>query len=319
MTHPFWVSEADATFSDQSEPDPLDAEILLLGFRQTGVVSGCDVTQSSGSEMEIDVASGEVLIAGASTTVSAQPDRTIATADGTNPRFDLVTINSSGTVVVTTGTPAVQPVSPDMPDATSVPLAYVYVPASDTTITDNQIHDKRVLLVASAGASTMYAENSGEDFVVSTSAFPWKGSSVTPNVDIDIHGLVFIGTVISGGDYQGAVITESGGTVATITKSEEVTATALDAEVAEGKMLVQFATPITLSADTTYYLLMGRTDAGDTYSLPSQFPNAEFAFPFGGMVANQSSRIAKQNPAVSDTISFSTPGVVRMGVLWSIV
>ncbi len=319
MTHPFWVSEADATFSDQAEPDPLDAQIFLLGFQQTGVVSGCVVTQSSGAEMEVDVAAGEVLIAGASTTVSAQPDRTIATADGTNPRFDLVTINSSGTVVVTTGTPAVQPVSPDMPDATSVPLAYVYVPASDTTITDNQIHDKRVLLVPSSSSDITYSENNGEDHATSTSAFAWKGSSVVPNVDLLIHGLVFVGTVISGGNYRGAVMTESGGTVATITTSEEVTATSVDAETDNGKMMVQFDPPITLTADTTYYLLMGRTDGGDTYSLPSQFPTTTFAFPFGGMVANQTSRIAKENPAVSDTISFSTAGVVRMGVLWSIV
>ena len=320
MTHPFWVSEADATFSDQSEPDPLDAEILLLGFRQTGVVSGCDVTQSSGSEMEIDVASGEVLIAGASTTVSAQPDRTIATADGTNPRFDLVTINSSGTVVVTTGTPAVQPQSPDMPDATSVPLAYVYVPASDTTITDNQIHNKRVLLVASSGVSTYFSWNDPDDgSSTSSSAFPWKGAGLNPQIEVLLHGMVFCGSTTQGGDYQGAVITVDGSNdILTIDKTSTYTVLTGDAQLTNATILHMFASPITLLAGTDYWLMVGRTDQSDTFALPVQYPSGDHNYPFSAMPPISSKRVAKANPAIGDPLDDADGVVVRIAALWEI-
>ncbi len=318
MTLPFLPNEADATFNDQAEPDAVDFEILLLGFRQTGVVSGCDVTQSSGSEMEIDVASGEALLAGVSVTVSAQPDETIATADGSNPRVDLVTVNSGGTVVVTAGTAAGNPVSPAIP-ANSVPLAFVYVPASDTTITDNQINDKRVFIIASAAADQMFAYNSGEEQGLSGGADATKGAGIVTNVDIKIHGLVFIGTVISGAKYKGYVMTESGGTIASIIDTTpEETATSIDAETTHGQLMLNFTDPVTLTADTTYYLMVGRTDGGDTYTLPIQHGSLRHTFPFGGLVANASMRVAKQAPAVSDSVTFFTSGPPRMGALWEI-
>ena len=66
MTLSFLPNEADATFTDQAEPDSVDFQILLLGYQQTGVVSGCAVTESSPVAVTVDVASCEVLLAGAS-------------------------------------------------------------------------------------------------------------------------------------------------------------------------------------------------------------------------------------------------------------
>jgi len=57
----------------------------------------------------------------------------------------LVVINSSATKSVTAGTAAVEPVMPAIP-ANSVVLATVFVPASDTTIENNQITDRRVIV-----------------------------------------------------------------------------------------------------------------------------------------------------------------------------
>lgn len=319
MTLPFLPNEADATFNDQAEPDSVDFEILLLGFQQTGVVSGCEVTESSGSEMEIDVASGEVLLAGSGISVSAQADETIATADGTNPRVDLVTINSGGSVVVTTGTPAENASSPGIP-ANSVPLAFVYVPASDTTITDNQINNKRVFIVAGAsGASTMYCLNHADEQTgTSTSAFPWKGSGTIPDFDIDIHELFFYGSITSGGTYQGGVVTISGGTVATIVKTAAHVAVGADAELLRGTLTLRFSTPISLTAGTTYYLMVGRTDQSDTFAVPVQFPAERHPWPFGAHPSPGSLRIAKAAPAVSDSVDeTSVNTTVKIGVLWS--
>ena len=146
MTSRFWTNEADAFDLNQAEPDSVDMDILLLGFQQTGVVSGCAVSESSPAAQTIDVAVGVVAIDNSQIAVSAQADVAVTAADGSNPRIDLITVNSSGTVVVTAGTAAAQPVAPTLPDP-SVALAYLSVPASDNTHQDAQISDKRVLLI----------------------------------------------------------------------------------------------------------------------------------------------------------------------------
>ncbi len=146
MVQPFLPNEADAFNANQAEPDSVDFEILLLGHQRTGVLSGCAVSEDpSTPDMTVDVTVGEVVETGEQITVSAQLNNTVTAADGTNPRIDLVTVNGSGTVVVTAGTAAAQPVAPAIP-ATSVPLAFLYVPTSDTSIADNQITDKRVFV-----------------------------------------------------------------------------------------------------------------------------------------------------------------------------
>ena len=146
MVQPFLPNEADAFNANQAEPDSVDFEILLLGHQRTGVISGCVVSEDpSTPDMTVDVTAGEVVETGEQITVSAQLNNVVSAADGTNPRIDLVTVNGSGTVVVTAGTAAAEPVAPAIP-ATSVPLAFLYVPTSDTSIADNQINDKRVFV-----------------------------------------------------------------------------------------------------------------------------------------------------------------------------
>ncbi len=146
MVQPFLPNEADAFHDNQAEPDSVDFEILLLGQRRTGVISGCVVSEDpSTPDMTVDVTAGEALETGEQISVSAALNNTVTAADGSNPRIDLVTINASGSVVVTAGTAAVQPVMPAVP-ATSVPLAALYVPQSDTSIANDQITDKRVFV-----------------------------------------------------------------------------------------------------------------------------------------------------------------------------
>ena len=155
MTHPFIPNEADATFPDQAEPDSVDFAILLLAHEGTGVASSCFVTESTSPAMSVDVTAGVVLLRGSQIQVAAQASKTIATADGSNPRVDLITVDESGTVVVTSGTAAVDPEAPAIPD-NSIPLAFVFVPASDTTIEDNQINDKRVVLGDAPSVSQVF-------------------------------------------------------------------------------------------------------------------------------------------------------------------
>lgn len=151
MVQPFIPNQGGAFHVNQAEPDTADFEILLRAYQGTAVLSGCAVSESSPAAQEVDVASGVVILAWEKITVSAQADKAVTAADGSNPRFDIISINSSGTAVVTAGTAAAQPEAPTIP-ASSVPLAFLYVPASDNTHADNQIVDKRVIVADRARA-----------------------------------------------------------------------------------------------------------------------------------------------------------------------
>ena len=136
-------NQADAGTSSQSEIDAQDIAILVAAYNGSGVVTGGAVTAQGTPDMTVAVAAGTVMIAGTHYAISAG-NATIATADSSNPRFDLISINTSGALVVTAGTAASNPVFPALPSTTAT-LAAVHVPAGDTAIATAQITDKRVI------------------------------------------------------------------------------------------------------------------------------------------------------------------------------
>lgn len=117
-------------------------DILVDGISgKNCVLSGCAVT--GGADMTPEVAKGAVLSNGVLYAMAAATV-TIGTADSTNPRIDLVVVNSSGSLAVRAGTAAAAP-KPPARTANDVVLAAVYVPASDTAIATSQITDMRML------------------------------------------------------------------------------------------------------------------------------------------------------------------------------
>jgi len=106
------------------------------------VLSGCAVTAQASPDMTVAVAKGAILSNGTLRAVTAG-NVTITAADATNPRIDLIVVNSSGTETVRTGTAAANPAPPTR-TANDVVLAVVYVPANDTAIQTNQISDIRI-------------------------------------------------------------------------------------------------------------------------------------------------------------------------------
>jgi hypothetical protein len=159
-------NQADAGTSSQSEVDAVDFGILVAAYNGTGVVTGGAVTAQGTPDMTVAIAAGTVLINGTRYTISSG-NGTIATADSSNPRFDLITINTSGAIVVTAGTAASNPVFPAIPADDAV-LAAVHVPAGDTAIATAQIIDKRVIVTNSAAAGVSdaidLAMGTGSDF-----------------------------------------------------------------------------------------------------------------------------------------------------------
>jgi hypothetical protein len=131
--------EGDSTI--QSVLFQEDLDILVAGLAGIDcVLSGLAVT--GGADMTPAVAKGAVLSNRAMFAIAAA-DVTITAADATNPRLDLIVVNSAGALAVRAGTAAAQP-KPPVRTANDVVIAMVYVPPNDTSIETTKCIDKRV-------------------------------------------------------------------------------------------------------------------------------------------------------------------------------
>ncbi len=166
-----------ASFIQQAEPDAVDIDTLTLGFADSGVVSGCGVTYNS--VLTVTVAAGTMKWAGTNAAV-AGGNLTVGAADPGLARFDLIVVNSSGTHSVVAGTAAATPVFPAIP-ATSVPLASVFVPAAATTLSANNIIDKRVILTTSGATVTV-----ADDTTTNATMYPTWVTAATGNLPIKV-------------------------------------------------------------------------------------------------------------------------------------
>lgn len=141
-------NEADAFNTNQAEPDKVDIDILVESFNRTGVAQGvsseCAVTKAAGSNLTFDIAGGDVFSRGRRWTVVAT-SKTLGAAHATNPRFDLIVVDSAGVVQVRAGAAAANPVFPSL-TAGDVALAAVYVPAAETASETSRITDKRMII-----------------------------------------------------------------------------------------------------------------------------------------------------------------------------
>lgn len=99
-----------------------------------GIISGCMPTISG---LNVTVAAGVVHLADGTRKEIAQTNITLDNADSSNPRIDLVYIDSTGTVAKITGTAAASPSAPALP-ANGISVAQVSVAANATagTLTD---------------------------------------------------------------------------------------------------------------------------------------------------------------------------------------
>lgn len=137
-------NEPGLAHPELADVDSGDFDIIVAGVAGNGVVEGCTTVQLGSPAMGVSVATGVVRIDDVDFNVPGG-NETIGAADTTYARKDLIAVNSSGDVVVLTGTPAVDSMYPDIPVG-HVVLAEVFVPANATTITTARIVDKRMVL-----------------------------------------------------------------------------------------------------------------------------------------------------------------------------
>jgi hypothetical protein len=163
-----------------------DIAILVAALAGTGVLTGCGVTAQGSPDMTLAVAAGSIQpAAGAASVAVTAGNVTITTADGTNPRIDLVSASATGTKTVTAGTAAASPKPPDLPSG-HVALAMVDVPASDTAISSGQITDKRCTVFALPAARApavpvlvqMKGASAGAVTSITLDAAPANGHSI---------------------------------------------------------------------------------------------------------------------------------------------
>lgn len=107
-----------------------------------GSSTECAVAQTTVASMKVNVLEGEIVMLGKRYRVP-RTTLTVSTADATNPRIDVVSVDLDGVVSITTGTPASSPSAPSI-SATSLALANVAVGAAVTSIVTANITDRRV-------------------------------------------------------------------------------------------------------------------------------------------------------------------------------
>ncbi len=120
---------------------------LFAAFRGTAVMSGCEVS-ATGTSRAVSITAGSVQIDGVEVAVGA--GSVTLDAGGSFDRYDLVSVNASGSKIVTKGTTKRK--CPTQPANTCL-LAIVFVPAGATVIATGNVYDARMLasrLVAAA-------------------------------------------------------------------------------------------------------------------------------------------------------------------------
>ena len=112
-----------------------------------GVVVGCIVSVGLPG-MFVSVGAGLVQASYEIGTASVElASLSLAPADVTNPRIDLIEVSASGVPTVKTGVAAALPLRPEV-SAGSIELAAVSIPAQTTVITSAMIDDRRVFVGA---------------------------------------------------------------------------------------------------------------------------------------------------------------------------
>ena len=130
---------------------------LFAAFRGTAVMSGCEVS-ATGTSRTVSITAGSVQINGEVIAVGA--GSVTLGAGSTFDRYDLVSVNASGSKIVTKG--ATKRKCPTQPANTCL-LAIVFVPAGATVIATGNVYDARMLislLVAQQIAASQYVGGS---------------------------------------------------------------------------------------------------------------------------------------------------------------
>lgn len=143
-------NDVDTAIDDLAELHKVHLAILagatggIAPAGASGVLEGGAVTAQGSPDNTVAVAIGKGRGGGRYVAWTAG-NVTMTAAHATLARMDMVSVSQAGTKTYTAGTAAANPTPPDVPTG-HVPLAIVYVPATDTTLSSDQIQDVRVFI-----------------------------------------------------------------------------------------------------------------------------------------------------------------------------
>ncbi len=124
------------------------------GYVPNGLVSGGGVEWVTGLDFTVGAAS---YVIGGTSLTSALTNVTLAAADPTDPRIDIIVLTSSGTAAVVAGVAAPSPVAPVVDPDTQIALAFINVAAAGTVptgITYTTIYKENIEWTSSAVGGT---------------------------------------------------------------------------------------------------------------------------------------------------------------------
>ena len=176
------------------------------------VVDGCEVTYSE-SAMTVTIAAGNVRHNGTTVPVAEQTDTLVA--DGSNPRFTWVTVDSTGTISLQAGTAASDPTVPEVGD--NVELALVRIEAGQTIAArctykmDKRVFGPRLVTTTSGGSSAILS--SDVSTTTSMQAVTGLSLSVSANTSYAWQALI-VYTASASGDYYWQITGPTGSVLA---------------------------------------------------------------------------------------------------------
>ena len=140
-------------------------------IQTTFLVSGGQVIWTSGLTFLVSAA---VYYINGVAYASAQQNITLDAADGSNPRIDVIAVDTTGTVVKVTGTAAASPSEPSVDPGTQLKLAIVSVAAAATepTVTNTSIYAENA-----GGPTEWNGATSGTGYSLSATADPRNGTT----------------------------------------------------------------------------------------------------------------------------------------------
>ncbi len=221
------------------------------GFLTGGVLTSADVDRETDYTAFTAIVNGTLIVVAASSV-------THDAGDGSDPRIDIVEVNSSGTVAIVKGTATTEnsttqprPPAPTL-TANSLMLAVVYVPTSASVILDANIFDRRVERNDQTAVSIIPRAPSALGDAAGTNQMATNtvgsGGSIVLDAQITVSKVTFeVTTAGVNGTVNFAIFSEDGqtrhisGTTATITGTGHTTTT--------------LGTAVILPADTYYVLL----------------------------------------------------------------
>ena len=114
---------------------------VVRGLDGTKVIGGLVTTPSGTPDMNVHVSVGEWTFDGTKYAKTAITDIAI-TSHTTLNKWVIIVADSTGAITKIDGTPAEDPIEPIIA-STQIKIAYIWIPAADTTISSDQIYDGR--------------------------------------------------------------------------------------------------------------------------------------------------------------------------------